>query len=61
MLERGDATRISESMTARGIYDEGEFAYRTGLPRKSGVGAALRLSRISVPLPFAIRPSEALA
>ncbi|MEV6772844.1 glutaminase [Nocardia sp. NPDC051030] len=42
LLERADARHLIALMTTCGTYDAaGEFAYRVGLPCKSGVGGAI--------------------
>ncbi|WP_330183643.1 glutaminase [Nocardia sp. NBC_01503] len=42
LLERADARHLTALMTTCGTYDAaGEFAYRVGLPCKSGVGGAI--------------------
>ena len=42
LLSRSDAKRINSVMLLCGVYDgAGEFAYRVGLPSKSGVGGGI--------------------
>jgi glutaminase len=42
MLSRSDAKRVNAVMLTCGTYDgAGEFAYRVGLPGKSGVGGGI--------------------
>jgi glutaminase len=42
LLSRSDAKRVNAVMLTCGTYDEaGEFAYRVGLPAKSGIGGGI--------------------
>ena len=42
LLSRSEAKRVSSIMLTCGMYDAaGEFAYRVGLPGKSGVGGGI--------------------
>ncbi|UDL05587.1 glutaminase B [Marinobacter sp. CA1] len=42
ILARGDTKKINALMATSGLYDEaGNFAYRVGLPGKSGVGGGI--------------------
>lgn len=42
LLSRSDAKRLNATMLACGTYDHaGEFAYRVGLPAKSGIGGGI--------------------
>jgi glutaminase len=42
LLSRSDAKRLNATMLTCGTYDQaGEFAYRVGLPAKSGIGGGI--------------------
>jgi glutaminase len=42
LLSRSDAKRLNATMLTCGTYDHaGEFAYRVGLPAKSGIGGGI--------------------